>query len=271
MSIELEVRDGDPWWLSPDIWTVPGDNPEGSSGTPIVGQPCYLWCRVRNNGSSSVNNATVRFYWANPATGFDRNSANLVGTANVNLAGGGGAADVLCLTPWVPEFINDGHECVLAEAFHPSLDPLPSTPDFDVPTDRHVAQRNLTVVQALRGLFHFTFEIHNAQRDERTFHMEIRQGELRQLEPLAKRMKIKMPCSQGKLGPIAFVDERCPGEEKLDEAKQKQEILELSIAGHRRCSKTLIGRIEGDAMLLHIVQRHGDRVVGGVSLLVLNE
>ena len=36
MAVELEIRDGDPWYLSPDVWTVPGNDPEGPPGLPIA-------------------------------------------------------------------------------------------------------------------------------------------------------------------------------------------------------------------------------------------
>ena len=80
MSSILEIEDGSPWWLSPNVWTVPGDNPEGSPGIPEVGQITYLWTRVKNKGKYPIQDATVKYYWANPAVGFDRKSANYVGT-----------------------------------------------------------------------------------------------------------------------------------------------------------------------------------------------
>src|SRR5688572_17757388 len=136
MSVQLEIQDGSPyWWLSLDVWTVPGNDPEGAPGLPIVGEPCYLWARVHNAGTDAVANATVRFYWANPSVGFDRNSANHIGNANVSL-NSGETKEVLCLVAWNPIFVNGGHECILAEAFHTSLDPLPASPTFNVPTDR---------------------------------------------------------------------------------------------------------------------------------------
>ncbi len=79
MAVQLEIQDGNPWWLSADIWTVPGSDPEGLAGTPIAGSTCFLWARVSNTGSSDVQNAVVRFYWANPSVGFDRNTANPIG------------------------------------------------------------------------------------------------------------------------------------------------------------------------------------------------
>lgn len=102
MAVELEIQDGTPhWYLSPNIWTVPGDDREGPPDMPIVGAMCFMWAKVRNNGSTPVNNAQVRFYWANPSVGFDRNTANFIGSSNVSLAPSE-TRDVLCLTPWNP-------------------------------------------------------------------------------------------------------------------------------------------------------------------------
>lgn len=266
MAVELEIRDGEPWWLSPDIWTVPGSDPEGAPGVPVAGQSCYLWARVTNNGISSVNNAEVRFYWANPATGFDRNSATRVGTANVNLLSGE-AADVLCLTPWIPEYVNNGHECVLAEAYHSTLDPLPPTPTFDVPTDRHVAQRNLGVVQAVKGFFAFPLTFHNRLRLATDCRIKIYLGRIEELEPLQQRLELKLPKTKGKLVESALVEQQCPAEEVLQ--KTRKELPELSIPGKDSRFRTLAGRIEGGAVLVHVAQFRGEQLVGGYSLLVL--
>lgn len=265
MAVELEIHDGNPWWLSSDIWVVPGTNPEGAPGTPIVGQTNYLWARVTNNGISSVNNAVVRFYWANPSVGFDRNTANLVGTSNVNLLAGE-SADVLCLTPWIPEYVNNGHECVLAEAFHASLDPLPVTPDFNVPTDRHVAQRNLSVVLAARGFFSIPLVIYNKLRVEQAFRVKVYQGRFGELKPFQRQLRLDLPKKEGKLVQTAFVDMQCPTEEELD--KCSCDSMDLCIPGKGSLSTTLVGRIEGKAALVHVAQFRNDQLVGGLSVLV---
>jgi hypothetical protein len=279
MAVELEIRDGDPWWLSPDIWTVPGD-PLGPPGTPIVGQATYLWAHVRNNGSSAVSNATVRFYWANPSVGFDRNTAHPIGTSFVSL-GPVSSADVLCLTPWIPEFVNGGHECVLAEAFHESLDPLPGSPAFDVPTDRHVAQLNLSVVVALSsGVFRLQVVLYNTQRVKRAFRLEAVQGKLEELRPLAKRLgrELELPSRQGKVARFAFSEDACADAEAFEDGKKGEKggkgakgsrPLELTIPGHGSAARTLVGQIENGAALVHVRQLAGERLVGGLSVLVL--
>jgi hypothetical protein len=269
MAVELEIRDGDPWWLSPDIWAVPGDDPEGAPGVPIVDRPCFLHARVRNRGKSSVADATVRFYWANPALGPDRNTATLVGTSFVSLTPGQDA-DVLCLTPWSPIFVNGGHECLIAEAFEPSADPLPSVPDFNVPTDRHVAQRNISVViAAQKRLFHMSFEVHNPSRRKRRFTVRAKEGDRGQVERLLPALspQVKLPKGWGRVTRAGFLRTPCPDEGQIDGAPQQIDGLDAS-PGQRQ-GVTLAGRLEGGAALLHVLQEIDGKTVGGLSVLVL--
>jgi len=273
MAVQLEVADGTPWYLSDDIWTVPND-PEGLPAQPVVGQPCYLWARVQNDGSTRVENASVRFYWANPSVGFDRTTANLIGSSNVTL-NPGSASDVLCLAPWVPVFVNGGHECVLAEAFHPSLDPLPATPAFDVPTDRHVAQRNLNVVLALaQGFFHLAFEIHNPGRKETRFQITTRKGDLREFLRGASRypdlVKLLQANQPGVARNPGFVEAPCP---EPDQGAPKDRH-EVTLAPAQRTGLSVVGRLEGAFALLHVEQvaigQNRKAVNGGLSILVVN-
>jgi hypothetical protein len=271
MSIQLEIQDGSPWYLSPDIWTVPGSDPTGAPGTPIVGEPCYMWARVHNNGSTQANNAQVRFYWANPSVGFDRNTANLIGTANVSLAPGE-VREVLCLTPWVPVYVNGGHECVLAEAFHPTGDPLPASPVFNVPTDRHVAQRNLSVVYAFKlngGMFSASFSVCNSSRKDQTFRIFAKPGRLEELKPLVKQLGRDVPLqAAGELKNVGFAMDPCPDERAMKEAVP---VIERFTVKGKVCSGlTLVGQLEGDAALIHVIQEADGKEVGGLSVLVLN-
>lgn len=273
MAVQLEIQDGSPYWyLSQDVWTVPGSDPNGSPGLPIVGEPCYLWARVHNNGSTAVNNATVRFYWANPSVGFDRNTANTIGSANVSLMAGE-VREVLCLVPWTPVWVNDGHECVLAEAFHTTADPLPATPVFDVPTDRHVAQRNLDLLMAFKAMgmmISAPFSICNGQRDARTFEISVRPGKLEELRPLLKHVgKDKLPLTaKGKLTNVGFVDKLCPGQPDMERAKPVVENFKVN--GQACSGLTLVGKLEGDAAVVHIIQKADGHEIGGIAVLVLN-
>lgn len=272
MSVQLEIQDGSPWYLSPDIWTVPGSDPTGTPGVPIVGDTCYMWARVRNNGSTQANNAQVRFYWANPSVGFDRNTANYIGSSNVSLAPGE-AREVLCLTPWVPVFVNGGHECVLAEAFHPTADPLPASPAFNVPTDRHVAQRNLDVVFAAKInnlMFSAAFSVCNSSRKDRAFRITAKPGRLEELKPLVEHLRReKLPLdAAGKIKNLGFVTQPCPDEHDRKDAKP---VIEgFQVKGTACSGLSLVGQLEGDAALVHVIQEVDGKEVGGLSVLVLN-
>lgn len=263
MAIELEIQDGNPWYLSPNIWT--GDI-NGNPSMPIAGTSTYLWARVRNNGNTAAQNATVRFYWANPATGFDRTTANLVGSSFVTL-NGGETKDVLCLTAWVPTYVNGGHECILAEAFHAS-DPLPPGDAFNVPNDRHVAQRNISVALAAAGKFHFAFEIHNPSRKERVFTIRATQGDLAQLEPLREHFGKRFPkVRAGKAAKLGFTTSPCPTSREIEQAAPALDNLVVPAGG--RGGATLVGRLEGPGALIHVVQSADGREVGGLSVLVI--
>lgn len=129
------------------MWVVPGSDPLGAPGQPLVGQRAFLWARVQNLGSTAVTNASVRFWWANPSSTMTRSTAQLVGTSGVALEPEE-IKEVLCLSPWIPTGANGGHLCLFAEAFSPA-DPLPPHTDrtpFDPVGDRHLAQRNVNVL-----------------------------------------------------------------------------------------------------------------------------
>ena len=119
MAVDLWVDDGNPWYLSPDIWVVPSDDPNDPPGMPVADVSAYVWARVRNRGSTPVTNASVRFYWADPSTVITPTTATLIGTSSVSLSASE-SKEVLCVTPWIPQFVNGGHECLLAQAFAPS-------------------------------------------------------------------------------------------------------------------------------------------------------
>ena len=269
MAVALEIRDGNPWWyLSTDLWVVPGDDPDGTPGPPVVGSPAFLWARVRNSGDTAVEDATVNFYWANPSVGFDRNTANPIGQAFVTLPAGG-TNDVLCLTQWVPEYVNGGHECVLAEAFKPGVDPLPATPGFNVPTDRHVAQLNLSVAQAVRRRFHMAFEVHNPMRLARKFEVAARQGPVAEVAErfrwVAALPEVGQEARAARLG---FLREPCPDPDRIESAGGQRASLEVGPNG--RIGLTLTGVLDGPgAAAVHVEQHADGQLVGGLAVIVV--
>jgi len=148
MGVQLVIRDGSPnWWESPDIWVVPGPDPNGVPGTPVVGQTAYLWANVSNQGDVDVSQVQVDFWIADPSMQIRKSTSNHIGTAFADIAAKA-TQQVLCLVPWNVSLINGGHECAVVEASSPAdpLSPPPADPDvLDAPTYPQIAQKNLSV------------------------------------------------------------------------------------------------------------------------------
>ncbi|MFP6871477.1 MAG: hypothetical protein VCE91_19470 [Nitrospinota bacterium] len=221
MSVTLEIRDGDPpyCWNSPDIWVVPGNDPNGPQGQPIAGEPAFLWGRVHNTGDHSASGARVDFYWSNPATGVLRSNSTRIGSAFVDL-NPGETKEVLCIIPWIPEIVNDGHECVIAEVIHPG-DPLPSPwPDeFDPPTYHQIVQKNLTVL-VMKKMRMMPLQVAAPIRVERVLHVATEFGgtlDKQTLKQVGLENYRPAKCDSLKVGLTLEPGCEEPGKEALDE------------------------------------------------------
>lgn len=264
MGVALEISHGTPWWESVAIWTVPGHDPSGRPGPPVAGQPVYVWAHVLNTGTTPVHDAVVRFYRTSPGAGFDRTTATPIGSSLVSL-GAADAADVLCLAAWLPAFTSSGHACLFAEAFHPWLDPLPPGADVRAATDRHAAQRSLSVVAMIGGTFRFPFEIDNPLRIDRAFTIRVRSAPADELIETTHQLGVPPPRLPGALAELAFSHQPCP----QTGIAADHDAIEIHVARHTRLGLSLLGRIEGDAALLRIEQLHAGCLVGGLSILVV--
>ncbi len=154
--MQLEISDGTPWWLSPDIWvteTIGGTTTVVSQ--PEVGKTYRVWAKVENitvGTPMDAVDAVVSFYWADPSTVVTLATATLIGTATVTLPPGN--TDVECPIDWSPSWVNNGHECLVATVDHPAdpiTPPLGGAAAFDPPNHRQIAQLNLSVLLPLPG------------------------------------------------------------------------------------------------------------------------
>lgn len=150
-----------PFWESPDIWTAPGDPatspvlPSSHGGSLVVGQPNTVYAHVWNLGFAPLAGVLIEFYWCNPSLGIDATHANLIGTARCELAGRGMAGShklVKCTSAWVPVMENGGHECLVVRVSGMG-DPVGGNP-WSPWLNRHVGQRNVSVVAAGAGIGH---------------------------------------------------------------------------------------------------------------------
>jgi hypothetical protein len=272
MSVQLIIQDGTPYWyLSPDIWVVPGSDPSGSPGSPIAGQGAYIWAHVANTGTTDANGVRVDLYWANPALQVTRTNATLIGSAFADIPSGG-SQDVLCLVPWLPLIVNGGHECLVAVANH-SSDPLPNPlPDaFDPPTYPQVAQKNLTVLVAKMHAAMLTLTVSGWQRADKSVILTTEQGgdlDARTLASLGLRGL--RPAKRAAVEVGLDTERRCVDDETpIGKAKLELHVPRgTSTAVHVTVRARELS--EKEYQLVQVVESSKDKVLGGLGLVVVS-
>jgi len=268
----LEIRDGDPyWWNSPDIWVVPGNDPNGPLGQPITGEPAFLWGRVQNKGDQTVSGARVDFYWSNPATGVLRSNSTLVGSPFVDL-NPGETKEVLCVIPWIPEIVNNGHECIIAEVIHPS-DPLPSPlPDeFDPSTYHQIAQKNLNVLAMKKSMMVMAIQVAAPIRKEKLLLVTTEIG-----GTLDKQNLIQVGLKNYRPAKLESLKVGLTLESGCDESSKERLEKEIELQLKPGTSKAIYLNVwppelkPGTYVLLHVISRDEKRVEGGITYALIN-
>jgi hypothetical protein len=150
-----------PFWESPDVLLLAGvepalapPGPPQLGDTALAGQPNTIYAHVWNFGLSAAPAVVVEFYWCDPALGIGPGGAHLIGHTWLSLGPRGSGrshAVAKCPTPWVPTFVNGGHECLLVRAWEETSDGL-GDPPWDAKLNRHLGQRNIHVVVASDGM-----------------------------------------------------------------------------------------------------------------------
>ncbi len=270
----LQINHGNPWWLSPDVWVVPSDNPsDPSPGTlaPVVGQPYFATANVNNPTSATVQNATVYFYWANPSLGVITSvNAMPIGSSSVTV-NAGQTTNTLSLGTWVPSFINGGHECVIAAVVPPGGQP-PTV--LDGANNPAVAQHNLGVVQTgaqMQHRFHYAFQVCNTARVKRAFSIHAHEAPLAHAEPFLKRHPEhrKALAHPGKIETLGFLHSACPDPSEFPHALPH--LNEIHIEPMSCTGFSLVGTLHGGAAFIHVTQVIDEKIVGGLSVLVLTQ
>jgi hypothetical protein len=276
VAVELLIRDGSPsWWESPDIWVVPGTDPGGSPGTPVVGMPAYLWATVRNEGDLDVSQVQVDFWVADPSLQIRKSTANHIGTAFADIAAGG-SQDVLCLVPWNVTLVNGGHECVVVEASSPAdpLSPPPADPDvLDPPDYRQIAQRNLSVLTVsgmIRGEVILT--VSAGARADKAAVVELAEGDALPAELL---------------GSLGLDARHYAGAEKISAGLSERSLCGQERAEGGRALRLAVPRgtsaaaylsvaareplAPGEYAVVRVIERDRERAIGGLSLVIVGE
>ena len=132
------------WWQSPDLWVRNQD--DGFSNfthqDPISGTINHVYVQVRNRGSVTATDTTVKVYWHQPSLGIACGGWAYIGEQTVaSLAPG--ATQVISVT-WTPT--RTGHTC-LFDVLESEQDPV--TDQCDVAWDNNIEQRNVEIVETL--------------------------------------------------------------------------------------------------------------------------
>jgi hypothetical protein len=280
-----------PQWLSPDIAVTP---PGGSPGdNPVVGVPNDVTITVRNGGGMPAVDVWVDVFVADPTTGWTPALAFPVGGVYIDVAPYSIASANLTWTP-IP---GPSHRCMLARCsliVPPDTYANPSV--FDVPNDRHVAQRNLNLVEMPKDqkMMSFGFMIVNPMNEPAEF--MVRADHVEATPRNIEMLRAAVGCGFAQFGETALrnfaltIGERITPE-KTDgmfgvlrepirdftpgtaPQQQVQETLRLEPGEGRRAALTIERNFHtrpGDLHIMEIAQIHMKtrRAVGGLWVVI---
>ena len=143
------------FWLSPDIWIV---KPNGAvGGQAVPNQVNQVQVTVTNAGGIPAIDALVDAFVADPSTAITPATAALVGSGYLDIPA---YSTATISFPWTPNPGDTGHRCIVARvSLVAPLDTYLNASVFDVVGDRHVAQRNIQVLEVAQGQS-ITFPFH---------------------------------------------------------------------------------------------------------------
>lgn len=284
----LVIDEGPTIWLNPNIWVSEPPPTVALSATTAVAKPqvghtggYVMKARIHNNGESAASGYAY-YYWAIPTpSGITVGSANLVGDATkpgtqFNMAPGTRITASEHLNPanrFKPAWVNNGHIC-MSVYVSPSSTPPPKSFVLD-PNLSNVAQRNLELLSMSGGLmmFQMGFEMGSPDEEPGKFTLEMVQAPPEELRQTLELFAPDLPLQglDGQIHDFGMLDfTPCLDEGMLGGARPVLESVELF--PYERQGMTLAGILEGDAALVHVIQRrdNGD-LVGGLSVIAYRE
>ncbi|MCJ1254884.1 hypothetical protein MMC24_002700 [Lignoscripta atroalba] len=141
-----------PWYYNPNIFfRNAADTPEAEPVIPQANEEVYIWSSIQNTSTLSVSGALIQFYVCPPTTAPSPSTSTLIGSSNIDLDPGETVA-VPCISPWIPQWINNGHECIICVLTEQPPAPAPTSPVPWLIDSTHVAQHNVDVLPAPAGL-----------------------------------------------------------------------------------------------------------------------
>lgn len=136
-----------PSYGPPGIWVeeyTPDDSEGNRIGSPQAESQYQIAAEVHNLGLAASYCTFVEFYWIDPST--SRSSGeriNPVGSTKL-VTINSGSSTIVRSDLWIPEYVNDGHECLKIRAYDPLMDPMDLN-SYNQTEDRHVGHKNLNI------------------------------------------------------------------------------------------------------------------------------
>jgi zinc metalloprotease ZmpB len=194
-------------WNTTTIWNRNAADGLTAHQNPILGQPNFVYVRVKNRGTSTANNVVVKGFHCKPGAGLLwPNDLQAMTTAQLpagSILGNNAQEKIVGPFQWTPITNAFGHDCLLMIA-SATGDPANTThftagesiPEWRlVPNDNNIAQRNVNVVAGggglksiLKALANQVFRIGNP--NPRKSVMEIRVNPPEELVKLGLKVKV---------------------------------------------------------------------------------
>jgi hypothetical protein len=159
------------FWISPDIRIRKPDNSIGTEA--VAGQLNHIEVTVTNAGGIPAIDAYVDVFLNPPAAAMTPATAILLGGQYINVAP---YSTTMVSFPWTPPTGQPTHRCLIARV---SLIAPPDTYSnpavFEVVADRHVAQRNISVITLPAGdsEMRFDFQFANSRAANTRFRLRL--------------------------------------------------------------------------------------------------
>lgn len=301
-----------PWngvfWESPDIFVLPGVEwaaapllPKAFGAVAKAAAPNTVYAHLWNLGRAPGYRVRVEFYWFNPTLGISLADANLIGATWVDLGNRFSHSDdwkearscgipyvtkgshviVRCPVTWVPEFVNNGHECLVVRVSEPLMDAV-APDEFSAPADRHVGQRNIAVV--LSGSpAHIDMALDlGFQAQAGTADVEVEQVDANSMDWLKLYAGSRTASFQAPTQPViaGLLPATLRGSRTLDVSSlpadqrgvllRQHETVQLDCAPLSMQLHASIANMKpGEANVLRVRQRVANRLVGGYTVVLL--
>ena len=296
------------FWESPDIFVVPGVDwaaapllPKAFGAVAKAAAPNTVYAHLWNLGRAPGYRVRVEFYWFNPTLGISRAEANLIGATWVDLGNRfshldewkearscgipyvtkGAHAIVRCPVTWVPEFVNNGHECLVVRVSEPMLDAL-DPDEFSAAANRHVAQRNIAVVLSgspahIDLALDLGFQVQAGSAEVEVEPVDANSMEWLKLHAGSRTAHFNAPAQPLVAG---LMPATLRGSRPLDVSSlpidQRGHLLRSHETVKRGCEPLTmqlhasIGHMDkGEAQVIRVRQRIDNRVVGGYTVVLL--